>query len=63
MNLIDLIILLFVGSLLGLIIYYKFIKTKGSIGCNCSQKSSCNLKIHSIESIFEDIKNDIKTNK
>ncbi|MDY0210173.1 MAG: hypothetical protein RBQ91_02030 [Acholeplasma sp.] len=60
MNLTDIIILLFVGSLLGLIIYFKIIKKRGNIGCNCSLKSSCNLKIHSIDSIFEDIKNDVK---
>ena len=58
MNIVDIIILLLVLILLSLIVYFKIIKTRGQIGCNCSLKSSCNLKIETIESIFNDIKID-----
>jgi len=58
MNLIDGVIILLVLILLSAIIYFKIIKTRGQIGCNCSLKSSCNLKIETIESIFTDIKKD-----
>lgn len=58
MNIVDIIIILIVVLLLSMIIYFKIIKTRGQIGCNCSLKSSCNLKIETIESIFNDIKKD-----
>lgn len=58
MNIVDITIILIVVLLLSLIVYFKIIKTRGQIGCNCSLKSSCNLKIETIESIFNDIKKD-----
>lgn len=58
MNLVDMGIILFVSILLAFIIYFKIIKTRGNIGCNCSMKSSCSLKINTMDAIFSDIKKD-----
>lgn len=60
MNFVDLAIYTFVIIIMSLIIYFKIIKTRGQIGCNCSLKDSCSLKIETIESLFEDIKKDFK---
>ncbi|MCU0104522.1 hypothetical protein N7603_02510 [Acholeplasma vituli] len=55
MNLIDTLILIFVlGIFLG-IAYYRFVQKKTGLGCNCSSKKTCTLKVDSIKAIFEDI--------
>ena len=55
MTLIDFIILIFVIGILVSITYYRFVKKKTGLGCNCSSKNNCTLKVDSIKAIFEEI--------
>lgn len=55
MTLVDIIILIVVVGLLSAITYFRFIKRKTGLGCNCSLKSSCSLKVDTIKAMFEEI--------
>ncbi|GEM_PF-1769865 len=55
MTLVDIIILIVVIGLLSAITYFRFIKRKTGLGCNCSLKSSCSLKVDTIKAMFEEI--------
>lgn len=55
MTLIDIIILIIVISILTAITYFRFIKRKTGLGCNCSQKTTCSLKVDTIKAMFEDL--------
>lgn len=55
MTFVDMIILVFVLLILSSIIYFRFVKRKSVLGCNCSMKNSCSLKIENIKAIFEEI--------
>ncbi len=55
MTLVDIIILIVVMGLLSAITYFRFIKRKTGLGCNCSLKSSCSLKVDTIKAMFEEI--------
>ena len=55
MTLIDIIILIIVLSILVAITYFRFIKRKSVLGCNCSLKNSCSLKVDTIKAMFEEI--------
>lgn len=51
----DGVILLIVFGILAAIIYYRFVKKKTGLGCNCSLKTTCSLKVDTIKAMFEDI--------
>ncbi|NLN50686.1 MAG: hypothetical protein GX149_03565 [Acholeplasmataceae bacterium] len=54
MSLIDILILIFVISFLGLIIYFRWIKRdKNNLGCHCYKRKSCNLKLEELKAIIE----------
>jgi hypothetical protein len=55
MTIVDIIILIVVMGLLSAITYFRFIKRKTGLGCNCSLKSSCSLKVDTIKAMFEEI--------
>lgn len=54
MNLIDAVILIFTILILGLIIYFKWIKKKDKLSCNCSKVESCQIKIEELRDLFKD---------
>jgi uncharacterized protein YneF (UPF0154 family) len=55
MTIVDIIILIIVIIILASITYFRFIKRKTGLGCNCSLKSSCSLKVDTIKAMFEEI--------
>lgn len=55
MTIVDIIILIAVIGILSAITYFRFIKRKTGLGCNCSLKSSCSLKVDTIKAMFEEI--------
>lgn len=55
MTFVDGVILLIVFSILAAIIYYRFVKKQTGLGCNCSLKSTCSLKVDTIKAMFEEI--------
>ncbi len=55
MTIVDIIILIIVIGILTAITYFRFIKRKTGLGCNCSLKSSCSLKVDTIKAMFEEI--------
>lgn len=55
MTLVDVLILVITVLILSSITYFRFIKRKTVLGCNCSMKSTCSLKIENIQAMFEDI--------
>lgn len=55
MNLVDFIILLIVVLILGLIIYFRWIKKdKNSTNCHCYKAKTCQLKIEDLKNIILD---------
>jgi hypothetical protein len=54
-TIVDIIILIVVIGLLSAITYFRFIKRKTGLGCNCSLKSTCSLKVDTIKAMFEEI--------
>lgn len=54
MNLTDAVILIFTILILGLIIYFKWMKKKDKLSCNCSKVESCQIKIEELRDLFKD---------
>jgi Tfp pilus assembly protein PilE len=57
MSMVDIVILIIVIGILSAITYFRFIKKGSTLGCNCSLKSSCSLKVETLKAMFEDIQN------